>query len=257
MSVNSEIPRLNPLGQVALGGISSLSINGIVHPISTIQNCMMANPQLTLRMLAKNMRFVSLYRGFWAIFATDTAAFSAAYMTNDLFSRRFSEPTSAIDAGVACAPIFCIGEGFVRNRQVNGMPYSDIMKRAIRLEGFVTTAVREIPFTAAVFWLPSVLEKKMSDSSSVGTQVFIGSIAGCVAGLATSPIDLIKTRVQTNEQQLTIINVIRSIYAEKGWQGFFRGGGMRFICTGLAVAGMVLVKNVVPYGLSKNLQEKE
>jgi len=253
MSINSETPRLNPLGQAVLGGISSFLINGVIHPISTIQSCIMANPLSTVRTL-RQMNFSSLYRGYWAICGTDSVAFAAAYVTNDAFRDCFSQLTASILAGIVCAPVICLGEGLARNRQVNGMRYSEVFQRAIRPTGLAATAFREIPFTVAVFWLTPLLQKELPTPSSIVAQAVAGTLAGSIAGLATSPFDLIKTRVQTNERPLTIANVVCAVYVEKGWQGFFRGGVMRALYVGLAGAGMNIVNNTVPHYLAKDLQ---
>ena len=134
-SSNSEIPRLNPVGQTVLGGISSFLINGMIHPISTIQSRMMASPSSTLKTSLQGMSFFNLYGGFWSIFLTDALAFSVAYWVDDALKKRVSPLAASVAAGLCCAPAMCVGEGFARNRQVHEMPYSTIFERAIRPAG--------------------------------------------------------------------------------------------------------------------------
>jgi len=260
MSISQETPRLNSIGQAVLGGISSLLINGIIHPISTMQSCAMANAAV------HRMGLSQLYRGYWAICATDAAAFGAAYVTNDALSGRLSPLGASIAAGLISAPVICVGEGLARNRQVNALPYGQILERAIRPVGLVTTALREVPFTVAVFCLSPLLQRQLmhlaggSDAntpSSVAAQAAAGILAGAVAGLATSPIELIKTRVQTSEQPLSIAQVVRSVANEGGCRRFFRGGAMRSLYVGLAAAGMNVVNNTAPYFLPEILHSEE
>ena len=123
MSINLETPRLNPLGQIALGGISSLLVNGGVHPISTIQSCMMAGTPM------QRVGLLALYRGFGAMFGTDWAAFATAYLFNDALQGRLSELNASIAAGLISAPVICVGEGLTRNRQVNALPYAEIFSK--------------------------------------------------------------------------------------------------------------------------------
>ena len=57
-----------------------------------------------------------------------------------------------------------------------------------------------------------------------------GSIAGAIAAGATTPLDVLKTRImlQRKEQQGTggvneILSLSRQIFREEGWRGLFRG----------------------------------
>jgi hypothetical protein len=250
MSINLETPRLNPLGQIALGGISSLLVNGGVHPISTIQSCMMAGTPM------QRVGLLALYRGFGSMFGTDWAAFATAYLFNDALQGRLSELNASIAAGLISAPVICVGEGLTRNRQVNALPYVEIFQRAVRPAGLATTALREIPFTVAVFYLSPLLQRQIAPGTcpEMMAQACAGILAGAVAGFMTSPVELIKTRVQTSETPLTMAQVVRSVAAEGGIQGFFRGGAMRTLYVGLATAGMNVVKNTAPHFLPNALR---
>jgi hypothetical protein len=256
MSTNLETPRLNPLGNTILGGISSLLINAVAHPISTLQNCIMANPSSTLRTLRQSMGFTNLYRGYWAIGATDAVTFATAYVANDALRDHSSQLTASVVAGTACTLPICIGEGLARNRQVHGMPYLTIFQRALRPAGLVATGLREIPFTMSVFWLTPLLQEQLSTPSSITAQAVAGTTAGALCGLVTSPADLVKTRIQTGSDSESITKVTRAVFAENGWKGFFRGSGMRALYIGLAGAGMNIINNTAPHSLANYFQTK-
>lgn len=261
MSIISERPRLNSLGQAVLGGIASFLVNGATHPFSTLQSWGMTNTTSVQR-----IGFSALYRGFWATCAFDAGAFATAFVINDALHNRLSQLNASIVAGLISAPVICLGEGLARNRQVNAMPYAEIFQRAIRPAGLTTTALREIPFTVAVFYLSPLLQRQIVLQLSrdnplarqqVVIQAFAGILAGAAAGFMTSPVDLIKTRVQTSETPLTMTQVVRSVAAEGGIRGFFRGGGMRTLYVGLTAAGMNIVNNTAPHFLPNALRTEE
>ncbi len=169
--------------------------------------------------------------------------------------------SSSIIAGLISSPIVAFGEGLMANRQVNAMPYAQIFKRAIRPAGLITTAFREVPFSMAVIYFTPLLEGQFQsisqgyEGSLVRNKVFevaAGVIAGAASGFLTTPIDLIKTRVQTSEHPLSIRRAARLAYENGGLRGLFRGCGARAFYVGLAVASMNVVEHAARPLHSKN-----
>jgi solute carrier family 25 S-adenosylmethionine transporter 26 len=54
-----------------------------------------------------------------------------------------------------------------------------------------------------------------------------GSLAGSISGLLTTPMDVLKTRRMTFQNQGSIPELVRQIVAEDGVQGLFRGASVR------------------------------
>ena len=61
-----------------------------------------------------------------------------------------------------------------------------------------------------------------------------GSVAGAFAGFIVTPFDVIKTRLMTNENKLTTIEVVKDIWSESGVKGLYKGAGIRmcYLCAG-------------------------
>lgn len=65
-----------------------------------------------------------------------------------------------------------------------------------------------------------------------------GAATGLVVATATHPVDTIKTRMQADYKRTTIKTMrdaVRTIYAERGFAGFFSGVAPRAVRAGLAI----------------------
>lgn len=258
MSINSETPRLNEAGQILQGSIASLVVNGVIHPMGTIKNRLQAGKLTSIRSLASPR---GLYNGYWAITCADVATYSVAYLTNGYFTDRNTSIWSSVLAGLISSPFTAIGEGLMANRQVNNMRYSQILLRAFRPNGLFTTALREIPFTVAVFYATPHLERQAmrwfnTNESNLGIQIASGALVGASAGILTTPIDLVKTLVQTSDQPLSILGATRSVVNEGRWKSLFRGGATRALYVAAAVTSMNLVNHTIPACMPKAFQRQ-
>ncbi|KAG6036012.1 hypothetical protein E4U41_005846, partial [Claviceps citrina] len=50
-----------------------------------------------------------------------------------------------------------------------------------------------------------------------------GSLSGGVAAAATTPLDVLKTRVMLSRQRVSVADVLSSILREEGWRPLFAG----------------------------------
>ena len=65
-----------------------------------------------------------------------------------------------------------------------------------------------------------------------------GSLAAAIAGFCSCPLDVIKTRLMTQDFKLeNAEDVVRKIYGEYGVKGFFKGSAFR--CGILSFGGIV------------------
>lgn len=255
MSTISE-SQLNPAGHMALGTISSFGVNAVVHPISTLKNRDMAatpsvRPAVNSRFSIRGVPFRELYAGYLAISVAEAASFGTAFLTNDSYG--------STAAGIISSPIVAGGEALTANRQVNNLPYSQILKTALRPAGMVMTVAREVPYNWAVLTLAPLLQQRMVQqwSRAIGKRRLSpyesliingvgGAVAGGLAGVATGPIDLIKTRVQTSSQPISIPQAIGTVYREGGLRAFKKGAGLRGLYIAVAGAGVNVFNNAVP-----------
>ena len=135
--------------------------------------------------------------------------------------------------------------------QVHGSTYPTIAQCArsvYHAEGFgafyvsyPTTLCMTIPFTAAQFMAYESISKVMNPKKGYDpiTHCVAGGLAGAVAAGITTPLDVIKTLLQTRgvSQEAEIrsvkglFNAAKIIKTQFGWAGFFRGMKPRIITT--------------------------
>jgi solute carrier family 25 iron transporter 28/37 len=135
--------------------------------------------------------------------------------------------------------------------QVHGSTYPSIAACArslYRAEGFSsfyvsypTTLCMTVPFTATQFMAYESLSKVMNPRKEYDpiSHCIAGGLAGAIAAGITTPLDVIKTLLQTRGlSKQTEIKNVRGLFNAAaiikrrcGWSGFFRGLKPRIITT--------------------------
>ncbi|AMD20026.1 HCL125Wp [Eremothecium sinecaudum] len=98
--------------------------------------------------------------------------------------------------------------------------------------GWWTTIMREIPFTCIQFPLYEQLKKQwakhLGKKEITPWQCGIcGSVAGGVAAAATTPIDVLKTRMMLHHRSVPMLKLAMQVYREEGALVFLNGIGPR------------------------------
>lgn len=97
--------------------------------------------------------------------------------------------------------------------------------------GWNTTIMREIPFTMIQFPLYEWLKKKWSSTTnqelSLLKGAICGSIAGGIAAAATTPLDVIKTRIMLHTERIGVVPLVQTMIKEEGYGVFLNGIGPR------------------------------
>lgn len=263
MSANNDVS-LTTRGQLLLTGSTAVLTNGLTHPLCTLKNLWMAvDKKLTVRefyqeVKAGRITVHGLYRGYNAMCAVDFGTLATAYYINNKFKKQIGELAAATLAGFASVPIVTFGEGLMVNRQVHNMSYKQAFTRALRLSAVGITLCREVPFPMGVFVLTPFVEKKIPVLKGIPKQFLGGFIAGAVAGWATNPFDLIKTRVQATPQPLSLKQACLNIRTEgPGLRPFLAGGILRFLYMGKTGALMNVFYSNIPFLLPKSFQTKQ
>lgn len=264
MSINSETPRLNPIGDLINGVAASITVNALVHPIGTIKSRVMSGRPFIWRLPSS---YRALYSGYCAICGVDTVTFAINNLVNSRCENENLRLFYAVASGLISTVPVGFGEHFVTNRQVAGSGYREILNsfttRAVRYNfsrGLCAIGLREVLFTSAVFWgthkIRTILRSYDPDSewaqdNSAIMRIVPGLIAGSIAGVLTTPCDLIKTRIQVSEVPLSMTNVIQSILRNNGWKGLFVGVRWRVPIIAGATLAYDLVNEVIPNYLPK------
>jgi hypothetical protein len=149
--------------------------------------------------------------------------------------------------------------------QVHGSVYTSIAQCArtvYRTEGFnafyisyPTTLTMTVPFTAAQFMAYESLSRVMNPSKKYDpmTHCVAGGLAGGAAAAVTTPLDVIKTLLQTRgtvtdaeiRNASGLLQAAKIIKQRNGWGGFFAGLRPRILQTmpSTAICWYVFDKN--------------
>lgn len=150
--------------------------------------------------------------------------------------------------------------------------------------GYKATLARDLPFSALQFafyekfrqWAFTIENKNIrgEDDLSITSEIFTGASAGGLAGIITTPLDVVKTRVQTQPtsnvsfQSIELNSVaatkpsklsnslyqsLKTVYHHEGVVGCFSGVGPRFIWTSVQSSIMLLLYQVLLRGLNKSI----
>lgn len=206
----------------------------------------------------------------------DTFSYFVAGILGDLASSVFYVPSELLKTRLQL-------QGRYNNVHTRGCGYNykgliDATRTIARNEGMSTfafgykeTLFRDLPFSALQFafyerFRQLAIMYNQSDDLPIPLELFTGAAAGGVAGTMTTPLDVIKTRIQTQAaapassaetvssanlgmvsqllRRSSTINALGSIYKNEGVFGLFSGVGPRFIWTGTQSSIMLLLYQV-------------
>ncbi|KAF6007813.1 hypothetical protein HII13_004486 [Brettanomyces bruxellensis] len=112
--------------------------------------------------------------------------------------------------------------------------------------GYSAAMLGSLPSSTAFFLF---MKKKNHDHLPTGLEMLTGAAAGGLAGTLTTPFDVVKTRMQTQNGSsagllLTSNSLFKSlgiIYQKQGLKGSFSGVGPRFVWTSIQSSIMLLL----------------
>ncbi|KAI9264370.1 mitochondrial carrier domain-containing protein [Phascolomyces articulosus] len=115
--------------------------------------------------------------------------------------------------------------------------------------GFTATILRDVPYSALQFACYEQFKKFAKkqyngEQLPIGIDLLTGSMAGGIAGAITTPLDLMKTLLQTQQTPKHYSGIIEGMvwnYKNHGLGGLFRGVGPRVFWTSLQSAVMFVI----------------
>ncbi|TFB02176.1 Putative mitochondrial carrier protein PET8 [Trichoderma ghanense] len=111
--------------------------------------------------------------------------------------------------------------------------------------GWGITVFREVPFTVIQFPLWEAMKawgrrrRGGEGDVSAGESALYGSLAGGVAAAATTPLDVLKTRVMLSKERVSVADVFRRMAREEGVRPFFAGIAPRV--TWISIGGAIFL----------------
>lgn len=195
----------------------------------------------------------------------ENVAYFLAGVLGDLASSVFYVPLEVLKTRLQLQGKY--NNPFTKGSGYNYRGLSDAISHIAKYEGmntfvfgFKETLIRDLPFSALQFafyerFRQIAIYYNQSAELPVSLELGTGAAAGSLAGILTTPLDVIKTRIQTANDatgslQLTkassnsTLGAIRSIIKNEGIQGAFSGVGPRCIWTGVQSSIMLLLYQV-------------
>lgn len=248
---------LNTQGQVVLTGIASIFANTIAHPIYTIKSRRMAGQNWN-----QSLAVQGIYGGYLVTVVGDWAAYGSAYLIKERTEDSLGPHFASFAATLGSVAMTGVTEGLTANRQVNGFNYAQSLKAAFRPSGIFATFLKELPYNWALLAAAPALQSRLAKLSQGDASPFMkithafiaGGAPTAAAGFLTTPLDLIRTRVQSSQQELSIRSVIRQIVSQDSYRTLAKGSGLRALYCG-AFGGLTkIVYDSIPSHLPSSLK---
>lgn len=192
----------------------------------------------------------------------ETIAFLSAGFIGDLASSIFYVPTEVMKARLQLQgrfnnPFFKSGYNY-KGLIDTGMTIVRKEGPSTLFFGYKATLARDLPFSAfqLTFYekfrqLAFTLTNINSDDDELPlyAELITGACAGGLAGVLTTPLDVVKTRMQTQNEASgapllksnSILSSLKTIYQSQGFKGLFGGVGPRLIWTSVQSSVMLLL----------------
>ncbi|KAK9805827.1 hypothetical protein WJX73_004404 [Symbiochloris irregularis] len=260
------------------GAIASGSSTLVMHPVDTLKTRLQSDSTATLASVARSARqsgLRGLYKGIAPAFTGNamghgvrTCAYETSLAALSSLSGGAAElQMQGLASGVGTVLGTCIKIPCDLLKQRLQVGRHDNVVQAVKAAGKSgglyrgTAAVfaREVPFYVLGMVGFEQIKRFAQGSFKHGTQkelapwevILIGGVAGMLAAVATTPADVVKTRIMTSaiDQRLTAGGVLKDVLAKEGPLGLFRGALPRAIWTGpqgaMHFAGYELAKNAL------------
>ena len=211
----------------------------------------------TTRVIVQQQGVRRLYRGVTAVVIGAIPSHAVNYAAYEFFKRQFGgdQPGHHLVANALAGSLAtCAHDAVItpldvvkQRLQMVDSRYSGVMqavRQMVREEGiaafyasYPTTVLMNVPFMAVHFAGYEAFKLLLTGSErehGVAEELLAGGLAGACAGLVSTPLDVVKTRIQTQRrgegvQALTALQVVKQIARTEGPAGFMRGASARVL----------------------------
>ncbi|TIC14920.1 hypothetical protein E3Q13_03504 [Wallemia mellicola] len=233
------------LNLATAGSIAAFSVDMLVYPLDTIKTRYQSAPK-GISLLSISYR--NLYAGVGPVVAATLPSAAVFFTTYEQLggllrkSTSFSAPITQIIASniaecASCA-VLAPAELIKQNAQVeNKENTATLTRRLFRREnirtllaGYRALVFRNLPFTTVQWPIYEHFKKlfRSKDFSRGQASGMAAMIAGTAASTATTPVDVVKTRIMIqNQKSGGVWSTTKDVISSDGVKGLFRGGLLR------------------------------
>ncbi|KAK6621969.1 hypothetical protein RUM44_001776 [Polyplax serrata] len=245
------------------GGTAGIIELCVMYPIDTVKTRMQTlegrkqGVLTTLKDMIKEEGILRPMRGVGVIAATAGPAHGIYFASYEFVKGQMSKKSSdylAVAAGTAAVAATIAHDGFVnpaevikQRLQMENSPYRNIRECAIgvyKSEGlsafyksFGAQLAMNIPFQVIQFVTYEFCRRWSNPEGNIFIHFFNGGVAGSVAAVATTPLDVCKTLLNTQELKVSgMREAMSTVYKISGPAGFFKGTTARILYQAPSVA---------------------
>jgi Mitochondrial carrier protein len=241
---------------IKASAIAGVAARVILHPIDTLKSKVQANDVSSVKVVARKILkspgiFKELYKGF-PVAALGSIPGVTLYFTSFQISQRAlsknlpsSVPSPMIDflSGISAEAVSCIFwvpvDVLKEQKQVKNVGITQFLRsRSVGslYKGYFATLAAFGPFSALYFTFAEYLKRNQSSDRSFSQLAAICATSGAAAAFLTTPLDLVKLRMQVDFKYGTVYSGLKGIYETQGVRGLFKGGVPRVVFNGLNTA---------------------
>lgn len=223
------------------GAFAGLAVDLTLFPLDTIKTRLQASGGLL-----KNGGYRGLYRGMGSIAAGSAPGAALFFLSYEASKSHLpiSNPSLlAVSSGSIAETLAClirVPTEVIKQRTQTASAASSWQTLSTVLRqggvsgvyrGFAGTLAREIPFVAIQFPLWEALKRQIVKSRSIASPdqatpseaAVCGALAGAISAAATTPMDVIKTRLMLSNSQQGYLTTLRAVVQAEGVMALTKG----------------------------------
>lgn len=280
------------------GAMAGIMEHCVMYPVDSVKTRMQSlkpNPKATYRNLFDAFYKIVRYEGIWRPVRGIKAVAGGAGPAHALYFASYEHMKKTFNGGSytganplangAAGSIATVFHDAIMNpaevvkqrMQVYGSPYCNIMKCVqcvYRREGlrafyrsYTTQLAMNIPFHASHFMVYEYTQESLNKEREYNpaTHMVSGAIAGAVAAAVTTPLDVCKTLLNTQEQCVVdlrrtpirgLVDSVKIVHQMNGLSGYFKGLQARVVFQMPATAIAWSVYEFFKYFITKTHAER-
>ncbi|CCI44034.1 hypothetical protein ABG067_002780 [Albugo candida] len=241
-SASPQYSVLNTMWIAAAAGMGGITA---VYPVDVIKTRMQytSSSKSALQLfkdVASKEGVSSLYKGLGPQLCGTIPDKAVSLATREFVKGRFQDPDTFL-ASFSSAAISGMTQSVVMNpvEIVKVRMQLDSKSEAVKIlrqvpirglyRGYSACFCRDVTFAVSYFCLYDLAKRQLSSEQrqSMVSSIFAASIAGVPAAFISTPVDVIKTRMQSSGSEGGFLKTVRQLHAEGGVRQLFAGWGPR------------------------------